>query len=415
MTSSALPLRIQPSRLPRSRASARPRKTTRSRSGLTNTRTISSSPRRLRVHHFGTGISAGGAAHQREHRYQVETSHPASQQCLSTRDSPSPDSLHAPGLGTLYGLMDPLAHTLVGAALGRAVSDRRIPWAGLLGAIAGNAPDWTEPIVTPPFWTPRSGPAYLLYHRGITHSFAGAAVLIVGLTAVAGLLLRWLAARRGAAPPPWRPRRSVPRPFWTPRSGPAYLLYHRGITHSFAGAAVLIVGLTAVAGLLLRWLAARRGAAPPPWRWIAACVAAGVMSHLYLDWQGSYGVRPLLPWNATWYYADWVAIVDPFFWMLPLIALAWGARRHWAPALAYGFALAGVEALVLWGWRAAGVALWVWLVGVAPGGAGVLGWGRHRVGGAGGGPPPAHPNGALPVYSPPHGPSRLLAQTLAPE
>ena len=51
--------------------------------------------------------------------------------------------------------MDPLAHTLVGAALGRAVSDRRIPWAGLLGAIAGNAPDWTEPIVTPPFWTDR--------------------------------------------------------------------------------------------------------------------------------------------------------------------------------------------------------------------------------------------------------------------
>src|SRR5438552_1931980 len=237
MTSSALPLRIQPSRLPRSRASARPRKTTRSRSGLTNTRTISSSPRRLRVHHFGTGISAGGAAHQREHRYQVETSHPASQQCMSTRDSPSPDSLHAPGLGTLYGLMDPLAHTLVAAALGRAVSDRRIPWAGLLGAIAGNAPDWTEPIVTPPFWTPRSGPAYLLYHRGITHSFAGAAVLIVGLTAVAGLLLRWLAARRGAA--------------------------------------------------------------PPPWRWIAACVAAGVTSHLYLDWQGSYGVRPVLPLHAT--------------------------------------------------------------------------------------------------------------------
>src|SRR5947208_484156 len=97
MTSSALPLRIQPSRLPRSRASARPRKPTPSRSGLTNTRTISSSPRRLRVHHFGTGISAGGAAHQREHRYQVETSHPASQQCMSTRDSPSPRFVTRPG------------------------------------------------------------------------------------------------------------------------------------------------------------------------------------------------------------------------------------------------------------------------------------------------------------------------------
>ncbi len=249
--------------------------------------------------------------------------------------------------------MDPLAHTLVGAALGRAVSDRRIPWAGLLGAIAGNAPDWTEPIVTPPFWTPRSGPAYLLYHRGITHSFAGAAVLIVGLTAVAGLLLRWLAARRGAA--------------------------------------------------------------PPPWRWIAACVAAGVMSHLYLDWQGSYGVRPLLPWNATWYYADWVAIVDPFFWMLPLIALAWGARRHWAPALAYGFALAGVEALVLWGWRAAVVALWVWLVGVALGGACVIGWVRHWFGVAGRRRATAYAMGALTVYAAANGLASLWAKALARE
>jgi len=47
------------------------------------------------------------------------------------------------------------------------------------------------------------------------------------------------------------------------------------------------------------------------------------------DWQGSYGLRPFLPWNPTWYYADWVAVVDPFFWLLPLIALAWGAERHW--------------------------------------------------------------------------------------
>src|SRR5256885_6179021 len=28
---------------------------------------------------------------------------------------------------------------------------------------------------------------------------------------------------------------------------------------------------------------------------------------------------------------DWVAIVDPFFWLLPLIALAWGSERHWKP------------------------------------------------------------------------------------
>jgi len=53
-----------------------------------------------------------------------------------------------------------------------------------------------------------------------------------------------------------------------------------------------------------------------------------------MDWQGSYGWRPFLPWSGTWYYLDWVAIVDPFFWLVPLVALAWGAERHWIPLTA---------------------------------------------------------------------------------
>src|SRR5256885_4043306 len=36
------------------------------------------------------------------------------------------------------------------------------------------------------------------------------------------------------------------------------------------------------------------------WRWVATCVTATVASHLYLDWQGSYGLRPFLPWSAQW-------------------------------------------------------------------------------------------------------------------
>ena len=50
-----------------------------------------------------------------------------------------------------------------------------------------------------------------------------------------------------------------------------------------------------------------------------------------MDWQGSYGLRPWLPWSGRWYYGDAVAIVDPFFWLVPLVALAWGSRRHWLP------------------------------------------------------------------------------------
>src|SRR2546426_5522535 len=72
--------------------------------------------------------------------------------------------------------MDPLAHTLVGAALGRAVAGRDVPAAGWIGAIAANAPDWSELVLKPDLWPPRAGGEYLVFHRGITHSFVGAAV-----------------------------------------------------------------------------------------------------------------------------------------------------------------------------------------------------------------------------------------------
>src|SRR3989442_1552933 len=213
--------------------------------------------------------------------------------------------------------MDPLPHTLVGAALGRAVAGRDVPAAGWIGAIAANAPGWSELVLQPGSWPPRTGGEYLVVHRGITHSFLGAAVEILVLTGLVGLMLGLWAGRRG-----------VPH---------------------------------------------------PPWRWVAACVTATVASHLYLDWQGSYGLRPLLPWSAQWYYADWVAIVDPFFWGVPLVALAWGARRHWAPALVYLVALVGVTALVLWRGHDL-VVWWVRLGMVGCSAVGVVGWMRHWFG-----------------------------------
>ena len=161
--------------------------------------------------------------------------------------------------------MDNLAHALVGAALGRAVANSKVPRAGLLGAVAANAPDWME--------------------------------VFVGL----------------------------------PGDRSDYLQLHRGPTHSLAAAVVETIGLTLLVGFAARWWVRRRGGVAPPWGWLALCIGITVLSHLFMDWQGSYGLRPFLPWNAMWYYGDWVAIVDPFFWLLPLIALAWGAERHWIP------------------------------------------------------------------------------------
>src|SRR2546428_12634585 len=131
--------------------------------------------------------------------------------------------------------MDNLAHTLVGAALGRAVADRKVPAAGWIGAIAGNAPDWSELLGSPGGW--------------------------------------------GGAP----------------GAAPAYLVDHRGITHSFVGAVIEIGVLTGLVGLILTWRTRAHAGARPPWRWIAVCVAAAVASHLYLHSPGSPRPPPVLP------------------------------------------------------------------------------------------------------------------------
>lgn len=209
--------------------------------------------------------------------------------------------------------MDNLAHTLIGAALGRTVAGRDVPAAGWIGAVAGNAPDIAELLLRPSSWWGHDGATYLVFHRGITHSLAGAAAEIAVLTGLIGLIARW----------------------WG-RS--------------------------------------------PPWRWIAACVAVTVASHLYLDWQGSYGLRPFLPWSGGWYYGDWVAIVDPFFWIVPLVALAWGERRHWRPALVYLLALVAVTGLVVWAGRGSGPVVWVQVVTLLAAGVGLVGWERHWFG-----------------------------------
>lgn len=213
----------------------------------------------------------------------------------------------------ILGPVDNLAHTLVGAVLGRAVGGDKVPAGGWIGAVAANAPDWSELLVG--LRADRGSGAYYTLHRGITHSFLGAAVLTAALTLVVWAIFGLL--RRRA------PRRPVDAP-------------------------VL---------LLLVFLA--------------------VLSHLYMDWQGSYGLRPFLPWSARWYYGDWVAIVDPVYWLVPLAALAWGGARHWRDLTPF-ILIAGI---VLWlVLTTPGVAAWLRATCVALVVIAALGWVRHWYG-----------------------------------
>jgi len=134
-----------------------------------------------------------------------------------------------------------------------------------------------------------------------------------------------------------------------------YLTMHRAITHSLVGAAGQIAVLTLAVGGATTWWARRQGRAAPSWRWILALIAATVSSHLVMDWQGSYGLRPFLPWSDRWYYGDWVAVRLLFF----------------------ATALAGCNGVVL---SYAEAASWLGLACVAVSLAGLAGWTRPQVG-----------------------------------
>lgn len=229
----------------------------------------------------------------------------------------TPGNLHlrspvARAAGLIFPRVDNLAHTLVGAALGRAVVGRRVPAAGWIGAVAANAPDWAEFLIG--FRPSRGSFEYYTLHRGVTHSFVGALIETMGLIAVLVAVFA----------------------LWRRRTGRA-------------------VPLTPLVIL------------------ITICV----FSHLYLDWQGSYGLRPFLPWSGHWYYADWVAIVDPLFWLVPLVGLAWGAERHWRDLIPIGLvATLIVVALIL----VDGVAAWLRVTCYTVLAIGAVGWVRHWFG-----------------------------------
>lgn len=144
-----------------------------------------------------------------------------------------------------------------------------------------------------------------------------------------------------------------------------YLTHHRGITHSLVGVA-LLAPVTAVGMLLLdRWLLRRADGDedPTPARFAPLCLMAlvGLASHLALDACNAYGVRPFLPFDDGWRYNDWLAIIDPWMWLVPGLFLYWDTastpRRHLAWALGAG----ALTAVILASGATSTFVRWVWL------------------------------------------------------
>lgn len=137
----------------------------------------------------------------------------------------------------------------------------------------------------------------------------------------------------------------------------AYMLHHRGYTHTV---------LLAVVGALLVWGVAwmvwrQRAPSSIPRhdsRWLLGLALAGTLSHLVLDWTNSYGVHPFWPLDDGWLYGDSVFIVEPWFWVVavpPLVAASGRRATRWLLSiiLLIGLALAWRVELVATGAAAA--------------------------------------------------------------
>ncbi len=110
------------------------------------------------------------------------------------------------------------------------------------------------------------------------------------------------------------------------------LIQHRGVTHGLLGIALEIP----LFALLMWWLGKRFARARPPGSLGALLlgVALATLSHPLLDWCNTYGWRPWLPFDGTWYYGDLLFIVDPWLWLLLGAAVCLAGRRTTAGSIA---------------------------------------------------------------------------------
>ncbi len=104
--------------------------------------------------------------------------------------------------------------------------------------------------------------------------------------------------------------------------------FRRGVTHGVPALVILPIVLTLIMMSWHRWRRPREQ--PPDPRWLLILSVVGILTHPFLDWMNSYGMRWLMPISGQWWYADTLFIVDPWIW-LALGAGIWSARRRRQP------------------------------------------------------------------------------------
>jgi inner membrane protein len=100
-----------------------------------------------------------------------------------------------------------------------------------------------------------------------------------------------------------------------------YLAHHRGITHAFAAIPMMAITTLLLCGYWL-WKDRKQG---EPLRLLPALLLGciGGLSHILLDWTNLYGIRLLLPFDATWFNLSITHVVDLWIWAVYGFALFW--------------------------------------------------------------------------------------------
>ena len=96
----------------------------------------------------------------------------------------------------------------------------------------------------------------------------------------------------------------------------AYLLHHRGWTHTVLGALPL--------GAIAAWIGAKIGKRRLDWKLVAFGVFS-VLFHIFSDFWNEYGVHPFSPFLNGWFYGDSIFILEPSFWLM-MAPLALGGK-----------------------------------------------------------------------------------------
>jgi inner membrane protein len=105
--------------------------------------------------------------------------------------------------------------------------------------------------------------------------------------------------------------------------------FRRGWTHGLLAQAVFPAVLAGFMVAIARRRVHAHDASPP------AALApllvlsyVGVLLHVFLDFLNNYGVRLLMPFSARWFYGDTLFIIDPWLWLVFLIAVLLGRNQR---------------------------------------------------------------------------------------